>query len=159
MEKKMADIKDVDVNAPPPSAEDLRKAILDEQMKEASKELGHQSEQSAALAKFSESFLNEKLSDEEIAAVRRVTMNAVKHQKFEELVYTFPSALCTDNGRAINSADPQWPETLQGKAKQFYERYVQYAKPQGFRLSAMIVNFPGGIPGDVGLFLSWKSEV
>ena len=67
--------------------------------------------------------------------------------------------LCTDSGRAINSADPQWPETLQGKAKQFYERYLKYAKPQGYKLKAMIINFPGGIPGDVGFFISWKTEI
>ena len=41
----------------------------------------------------------------------------------EAMVYSFPSDLCTDSGRAINSADPQWPETLQGKAKQFYDAF------------------------------------
>jgi len=155
----MAEIKDVDVNAPPPSAEDLRKAIMEERMKEVSKELDHKSVQNEALNKFTESFLRDQVSDEEIAAVRRVALNAVKNGKYEALVYSFPSSLCTDNGRAINSADPEWPQTLQGKAKQFYERYLKYAKPQGFRLSAMIINFPGGFPGDVGLFISWKTEV
>ena len=28
----------------------------------------------------------------------------------------------------------------------------------GFKLKAMIVTFPGGIPGDVGFFLSWAPE-
>ncbi|WEK49452.1 MAG: histidine kinase [Candidatus Kaistia colombiensis] len=155
----MAEIKDVDVNAPPPSAEALRKAILDERMKEAGKEQQHRSKQNEAFNKFTESFLRDQVSEQEIATVRRLAMNAVKSGKYEALVYNFPSVLCTDGGRAINSADPQWPETLQGKAKQFYDRYLQYAKPQGFRLSAMIIDFPGGIPGDVGFFLSWKSEV
>lgn len=155
----MADIKDVDVNAPPPSAEDLRKTIMDERMKEVGKELDLRSKQNEALAKFAESFLRDEVSEEEVATVRRVALNAVKNGKYEAMVYSFPSALCTDKGRAINSADPQWPETLQGKAKQYYERYLQYAKPQGFRLSAMIINFPDGFPGDVGFFISWKDEV
>ncbi|TGU65624.1 histidine kinase, partial [Mesorhizobium sp. M00.F.Ca.ET.186.01.1.1] len=59
---------------------------------------------------------------------------------------------------AINSSDPQWTETLQGKAKQFYQRYLEIAKPQGYRLKAMVINFPGGVPGDIGFFLSWAPE-
>lgn len=155
----MADIKDVDVNAPPPSADELRKAILQERMKEVEKQSKHQTQENEALTKFTDSFMKDQVSEDEIAMVRRLAMNAVKSGKYEALVYSFPSALCTDSGRAINSADPQWPETLQGKAKQFYERYLKHAKPQGFKLSAMIINFPGGIPGDVGFFLSWKTEV
>ena len=85
-------------------------------------------------------------------------MNAVKEGKLEALVYVFPSDLCTDSGRAINSGDPQWPHTLKGKARQFYERFLTFGKPQGFKLKAMIVTFPGGIPGDVGFFLSWAPE-
>ena len=98
------------------------------------------------------------MSEDEIAMVRRLVMNAVKNGKYEALVYSFPSDLCTDSGRAINSADPQWTETLQGKAKQFYERYLKYAKPQGYKLKAMIINFPGGMPGDVGFFLNWAPK-
>jgi hypothetical protein len=28
-------------------------------------------------------------------------------------------------------------------------------KPRGFRLAARMVDFPGGMPGDIGLFLIW----
>jgi len=154
----MADIKDEDVNAPPPSADELRKAIREERMKEVEKQQKQRTKENEELTRFTDSFLKDQVSDAEIATVRRLAMNAVKDGKYEALVYSFPSALCTDSGRAINSADPQWPETLQGKAKQFYERYLEYARPQGFKLSAMIINFPGGIPGDVGFFISWKSD-
>ena len=98
------------------------------------------------------------MTDDEIARVRRLVMYAVKDGKLEALVYTFPSDLCTDSGRAINSSDPKWPDTLKGKARQFYERFLQFGKPQGFKLKAMIVTFPGGIPGVVGFFLSWAPE-
>lgn len=155
----MADIKDVDVNAPPPSADELRKAILQERMKEVEKQQKQRTKENEALSAFTDSFMKDQLSEQEIARVRRLALNAVKDGKYEALVYSFPSALCTDSGRAINSADPKWPETLQGKAKKFYERYLKYAKPQGFKLSAMIINFPDGIPGDVGFFVSWKSDV
>ena len=107
------------------------------------------------LADFTTDFLHKHVTEEEIAMVRRLVANAVKDGKMEAMVYSFPSDLCTDSGRAINSNDPRWPETLQGKAKEFFERYESIAKPQGYRLKAMVINFPGGIPGDIGLFLNW----
>ena len=51
-----------------------------------------------------------------------------------------------------------WPQTLQGKAKEFFDRYQTYGKPQGYKLKAMIINFPGGMPGDVGFFLNWAPD-
>ena len=154
----MANIKDVDINAAPPSADQLRMALLQAQMEEADKQEKQRARQNEELTKFTNSFLKDQVSDDEIAMVRRLVVNAVKAGKYEALVYSFPSSLCTDGGRAINSADPQWTETLQGKAKQFYERYVKFAKPQGYKLKAMIVNFPGGIPGDVGFFINWAPQ-
>jgi hypothetical protein len=151
--------KDIDINAAPPSADQLRMALLEEQMKEAEKQEKLQARQNQELTKFTESFLKDQVNEDEIAMVRRLVMNAVKNGKFEAMVYSFPSDLCTDSGRAINSADPQWTETLQGKAKQFYERYLKIAKPQGYKLKAMIINFPGGMPGDVGFFLNWAPDL
>lgn len=154
----MANIKDIDVNAPPPSAEQMRMALLEEQMAEADKQEKLRAKANQEVTKFTNSFLKDQVNEDEIAMVRRLVMNAVKNGKYEALVYSFPSNLCTDSGRAINSADPQWPETLQGKAKQLYERYLKFAKPQGYKLKAMIINFPGGMPGDVGFFINWAPE-
>lgn len=154
----MANIKDVDINAAPPSAEQLRMALMQEQLAEADKQDKARARANQELMKFTDSFLKDQVNENEIAMVRRLVKNAVKEGKYEAMVFSFPSSLCTDSGRGINSNDPQWTETLQGKAKQFYERYVQIAKPQGYKLKAMIINFPGGIPGDVGFFLNWAPE-
>ena len=150
--------KDIDVNAPPPSADQIRMALLEAQMAEAEKQEKLQAKANQELTKFTDSFLKDQVSEDEIAMVRRLVMNAVKNGKYEALVYSFPSDLCTDSGRAINSGDPQWTETLRGKAKQFYERYQKFGKPQGYKLKAMIINFPGGMPGDVGFFINWAPE-
>jgi hypothetical protein len=154
----MAKVTDMDVNALPPSAEQMRMALLEEQMAESDRQAKIQERQNQELTKFTNSFLKDQVNEEEIAMVRRLVVNAVKNGKYEALVYSFPSNLCTDSGRAINSGDPQWPETLQGKAKQFYERYLQNARPQGYKLKAMIINFPGGMPGDVGFFINWAPD-
>ena len=154
----MANVKSTDVNAAPPSASELRMLLLEEQMAEAKKRETQVKREQDKLSKFTEDFLKGQVTEGEVAMVRRLVMNAVKEGKFEALVYSFPSELCSDSGRAINSGDPQWTETLQGKAKKFYNRYLEFGRPQGFKLKAMIINFPGGMPGDVGFFISWAPE-
>ena len=152
--------KDNDIyrNAAPISAEQLRMTLLKEQMEVLAKEEQLRARKKEELEKFTDSFMKEHVSDEELAMVRRIILDAVKNGKYEAMVYSFPSDLCTDSGRAINSGDPQWTDTLLGKAKELYERYVNLAKPQGYKLKAMIVTFPDGIPGDVGFFLNWAPE-
>lgn len=73
----------------------------------------------------------------------------------EFLLLRFPSALCTDGGRAINAPDPDWPATLRGEAAEIYLRWSRDLKPQGFHLAARVVEFPDGMPGDIGMFLVW----
>lgn len=73
-------------------------------------------------------------------------MRVVADGKMEALLYSFPSSL--DGGRAINISAPDW----QGQV--LYDRFKDAAQHEGNRLNAMIINVPGGIPGDVGFFLS-----
>lgn len=147
-----------DPNATPVSAAQLRQALLDKEMEKLTQYRKEQEAKQKELTKFTDQFLSQHVTEEEIATVRRLVMNAVESGKLEAMVYSFPSDLCTDSGRAINSNDPDWPNTLRGKAKEFFERYQAFGKPQGYKLKAMIINFPGGIPGDVGFFLSWAPE-
>jgi hypothetical protein len=145
----------IDPAAGPISAEQLRMSILQKEMDKMDLERKAREAEEKRLAAFTQEFLHKHVSEDELAMVRRLVMNAVKDGKMEAMVYAFPSDLCTDSGRAINNYDPNWPSTLQGKAKEFFERYEKLAKPQGYRLKAMVVNFPGGVPGDIGLFLNW----
>ncbi|MBW8791322.1 MAG: hypothetical protein JF594_27315, partial [Rhizobium leguminosarum] len=91
--------------------------------------------------------------------IRRVVMKAAADGKSEAMVYSFPSSFCTDSGRAINSARPEWPTTLQGKAKEIYDLFIEVARPHGYKLKAMVISFPGGMPGDIGFFLNWEAPV
>ena len=67
----------------------------------------------------------------------------------------FPHQLCTDRGRAINNQEPGWENTLTGLPKEVYEFWHKYMRPRGYRLKMQVVDFPGGIPGDIGITLSW----
>jgi hypothetical protein len=145
----------IDTKATPMSAEALRLSMLQKEMDKMDQERALREAEEKKLARFTQDFLHKHVTEEEVAMVRRLVANAVKDGKMEAMVYSFPSDLCTDSGRAINNNDPRWPETLQGKAKEFFERYEELGKPQGYRLRAMVVTFPGGVPGDIGFFLNW----
>jgi hypothetical protein len=80
---------------------------------------------------------------------------AAMHGENRFMLLRFPSALCSDHGRAINISEEDWPSTLRGEAAEIYLRWEHDLKPQGFHLTAEILDFPGGMPGDVGLFLVW----
>jgi quinol monooxygenase YgiN len=73
----------------------------------------------------------------------------------EMMLLRFPNGVCTDGGRAINVPEPDWPRTLRGQPAEIYRRWERQLRDKGFRLSARVVDFPGGYPGDIGLFLSW----
>ena len=155
----MAKKATTDPKASIPSAEQLRLRLLEEQLKEMEQQEKARDAERKRLAAFTDDFLKKHISEEERAIIRQLVKNAVEKGQMEALVYSFPSDLCTDGGRAINNADPNWPETLQGKAKEMYDAFKARIQPEGYKLKAMIINFPGGIPGDVGFFLNWAPPV
>jgi hypothetical protein len=64
--------------------------------------------------------------------------------------------LCTDHARAINQMKPGWENTLTGIPKQVYELWHNHLHPRGYKLRVQIVGWPGGMPGDIAMTLSWK---
>ena len=96
------------------------------------------------------------VSDEE--AMQRVAVivnRAVSNGQTEVQVYRFPNALCTDHGRAINQQEPGWEKTLTGLPKEMYEFWNRQLRPLGYKLRFQIVDWPDGLPGDVGITLKW----
>ena len=155
----MAEKAPTDPTTSIPSAEQLRMKLLEEQMKEMERQDKGRESAQKELAAFTDDFLKSHISDDERAMIRRLVKNAVEKGQLEALVYSFPSDLCTDGGRAINNTDPNWPETLQGKSKEMYDAFKARIQPQGYKLKAAIINFPGGVPGDVGFFLNWAPPI
>jgi CBS domain-containing protein len=80
---------------------------------------------------------------------------AAERGETEFLMLRFPSQLCSDGGRAINAPDPDWPKTLRGEAAELYLRWERELRPRHFHIAARVLEFPGGVPGDIGLFLCW----
>ena len=91
-----------------------------------------------------------------IARAAPLVRAAAERGATEVLIYRFPNELCTDNGRAINNGEAGWEETLTGRPRSVFEFWRDHLRDQGYKLQAEIVEFPGGMPGDVGFILSWK---
>ena len=140
------------------TADELRKEALEKRLAEMERDKNKRMAKGEDLAEFTEDFFRKHVGDSERAMIKRLVMNAVADGKLEAMVYTFPSDFCSDGGRAINNFDPDWPNTLQGKAKEIYDLFTKVAEPHGYNLRAMVINFPGGIPGDIGFFLNWESS-
>ncbi len=99
--------------------------------------------------------IDEHVRDEKWNALLHGARAAAEHGEKEFMLLRFPSDLCSDRGRAINSALPDWPKTLRGEAAEIYVRWERELKPRGFHLVARVLEFLRGMPGDVGLFLGW----
>lgn len=93
--------------------------------------------------------------NEKVTLASHVIQRAVRNGLSEVQVYRFPHSLCTDNGRAINQQEPGWEKTLTGIALEIYQLWFDYLKPRGYRIGYQIVDFPGGVPGDIGIVIAW----
>lgn len=140
-----------------PTAQDVMKQIALKEAEKASaaaRELtAAEAEKKALLEKFSKP---SGVSDEErLARVTAIIRRAAANGLTEVEVGRFPNELCTDRGRAINQREPGWEKTLTGLPKELYAFWEKYLKPRGYKLGFSIVDFPGGMPGDVGITLRW----
>jgi hypothetical protein len=97
------------------------------------------------------------ISDEE--ALRRaaaIINRAVSNGLTEVEVLRFPNVLCTDHGRAINNdLEPGWENTLTGLPKEMYLFWERHLRPLGYKIAVQVVDFSGGVPGDIGFRLRW----
>jgi hypothetical protein len=79
--------------------------------------------------------------------------DAASRGEKEIMVLRFPYSLCTDDGRAINNFEENWPDTLTGRPRQAYEFRRDHLRSANYRLKAAIIEWLGGLPGDVDFFL------
>ena len=96
------------------------------------------------------------LSDDEVMEKASVIINrAVENGQMSVQVFRFPHSLLSDNGRAINQAEAGWEGTLTGIPKEIYEFWKRQLQPRGYHIRYETINYPGGMPGDIGIILSW----
>lgn len=143
-----------------PTVQELQKRLALAEAEKAAEEARR-----TAAAKAEKNALLEQLSkstgisdDEHMKRAAAVIERAVANGLTEVLVTRFPHELCTDRGRAINQAEPGWEKTLTGQVKELYTFWEKYLRPRGYRLKVQVLDFPGGMPGDIGATLSWGDQ-
>lgn len=137
--------------------EDLKMISSDAEMAEIDHELDLKKKKAQQERELREAFMARKVAEKAVAIerVNNAVRNAAKNSQRQLQIITFPSSYCSDGGRRINIADPEWPTTLTGFAKDAYDFYDTELRPLGYKLHAEIINFPGGMPGEVAMFLAW----
>lgn len=96
------------------------------------------------------------LSDEQLVEKAAYIINrAVENGRTSVQVFRFPNHLCTDDGRALDQAEPGWEKTLTGIPKEIYQFWDRQLKASGYHLKYEVIDRPGGMRGDIGVFLSW----
>ena len=106
--------------------------------------------------KLREAFEAREIAPDALERIALLVRRAVDSGEKEVLVMRFPSEWLPDQGRAITSHDPAWREKLSGFPKRAYEFFERELAPRGFQVKTQIIDWPGGMPGDVGWFLTWK---
>ncbi|MCK7474977.1 MAG: hypothetical protein MZV49_18880 [Rhodopseudomonas palustris] len=94
--------------------------------------------------------------DERMRRAAAIIKRAADSGLLEVEIGRFPNSLCTDNGRAINQQERGWENTLTGLPKELFAFWKQYLQPRGYKIKFQIVDWPDGLPGDVGITLSWE---
>jgi len=140
-----------------PTAKEIQKQAAIKEAEKADKEA-----RATAAAEAEKKALIERLAkpsglseDEKVKLASSVIQRAVRNGLTEVQVYRFPNALCTDKGRAINQMEPGWEKTLTGIPKEIFQLWTDYLKPRGYRIRYQVIDFPGGVPGDIGVTISW----
>jgi hypothetical protein len=139
------------------TAKELQAKIAAVQAAKASEALKHEQAAEAEKAALLERFSKPSgLSDDDIMEkANRVISRAAENGLLSVQVFRFPNHLCTDNGRAINQHEPGWEKTLTGYGKEIYDFWKRQLEPRGYRIRYQVIDYPGGMPGDVGITLSW----
>jgi hypothetical protein len=142
--------------------------------KDAEEQLQRRKEEE--LTEFRNRLENFQLTDKVIESGLYRIRRAFERGETELMISSFPSSFCTDGGRAIGNAgappinklskeelaaqadSPEWLATLPAGVRKVFDYWKTNLKPGGFGFSARIIDYPGGMPGDVGIFFGWAKS-
>jgi hypothetical protein len=135
-----------------------------------------QRRQEEELATFKQRLEDFHLADEMIPSQLIRLKHAFEQGETELMVASFPCDFCTDGGRAVINAgeppinkptkeeearqaeQPDWLLTMPAGIRRAHEYWKQHLKPGGFGFAARVVSYPGGMPGDIGVFITWPKS-
>jgi hypothetical protein len=140
------------------SAADIKRRMVEREAARAAEEARRMQEQAerqkAVMAEFYKP--PARTAEQLLLLITQLVSQAAERGHSEVQIYRFPNTMCTDRGRRINNAEAGWEATLEGRPKLAYEFWHEHLRPLEFGLRAEVVDYPGGMPGDIAFFLTWK---
>src|SRR5580700_8124878 len=139
------------------SAADMKRRMAEREAAKAAEEMRHMKEQEEKRKAVMEEFHKppERTPDQLMQMLMQLVDRAAERGQSEVQIYRFPNTMCSDGGRRINNSLPEWEKTLEGRPKLGYEFWRDHLRPLGFGLRAEVLEYPGGMPGDIGFILTW----
>ena len=113
----------------------------------------------AERAAYAERVMSYTITDADEARAMARIAKAFDDGEREVMLAHFPSALCDDGGRRINNQLDGWQETLPGAFRDVYRWWETKLKPGGFGFAARVISYPDGMPGEVGIFITWPASL
>src|SRR5215213_7810323 len=138
------------------SADAVREYLQSRKEEEEAKQRAHRAAATADLEKLHEAFEQREVQPEAMDRIAALVRKTIDMGDKQVMVLRFPSGWLPDQGRAITNHDRSWPASLDGFAKRAFDFFKRELEPRGFQIRAEIVDWPGGMPGDVAFYLTWK---
>jgi hypothetical protein len=135
--------------------QDLNEIISDAEMKKMEDERKRKERQKQEQRELHEAFMARDIHPQVMDRLNKAVRIAAEQGFKEVQVITFPATFCNDGGRRINNMLPDWPDSLEGFARRAYDFYMKELRPLGYKLHAQVIDFPGGVPGEIALVLKW----
>lgn len=134
---------------------DLKSISAEAEMAKAREYVKREEKREAEQKDLREAFLHRDIHPEVKERLNNAIRRAAEQGHHELQIFTFPARYCNDGGRRINNAEADWPDSLEGFAKRAYEYYEKELRPLGYKASAQVLDYPGGMLGNIGFFLKW----
>ena len=98
------------------SAADIKRQMAEIEAAKAAEEMrrlqAQEEQQKAVMAEFQRP--PARTAEQLLPLIMQLVSGAAERGQTEVQVYRFPNTMCTDRGRRINNAEPDWPQTLRG---------------------------------------------
>ena len=158
-EAKQMQHREATISSQPTSAvlppDQLHKISEDTAMAKAKEALAKMKLEEEQKKSLHDAFMSREPPPDALKDLMRTVRQLAEQGETEMLALQFPANYLDDHGRKINNLEPDWPASLTGFAKRAYEFYERNLKPHGYKVRAQIMDYPGGMPGDVGIYLVW----
>jgi CBS domain-containing protein len=158
-ENKQMQDRDATISAQPKSAvltpDQLHRISEDTAMAKAKEALAKMNLEEKQKKSLHDAFISREPPADALEQLMVTVRHLAEQGETEMLALQFPASYLDDHGRKINNLEPDWPTSLTGFAKRAFEFYEQNLKRHGYKVRAQILDYPGGMPGDVGIYLVW----